>query len=71
MAEAKRRGRPVLHVRTTDPVPIPMIRAWGEDHGLRTLNVAGPRASEADGIYDRARGLLSELFTAVFEMPDG
>jgi hypothetical protein len=71
MAEAQRRGRPVLHVRTTDPVPIPMIRAWGEDHGLRTMNVAGPRASEADGIYDRARGLLSELFTAVFEIPDG
>jgi hypothetical protein len=68
-AEARRRGRPVLHVRTTDPVPIPMIRAWGEDHDIRTLNVAGPRASEAEGIYDRARALLSELFAAVLEVP--
>lgn len=70
MSEAQRRGRPVLHVRTTDPVPIPMIRAWGEDHDLRTLNVAGPRASEAEGIYDRARALLTDLFTAVVKTPN-
>ncbi len=71
MSEARRQGRPVLHVRTTDPVPIPMIRAWGEDHHLRTLNVAGPRASEAEGIYDRARQLLEDLFEAETEPPPG
>lgn len=67
LQEAERQGKPVLHVRTTDPVPIPMIRAWGEDHDIRTLNVAGPRASEADGIYDRAYVLCSELLAAVLE----
>jgi hypothetical protein len=51
--EARAQDRPVLHVRTYDPAPVPMIRAWAEEHALRTLNAAGPRASEADGIYDR------------------
>ena len=58
MKEARRQGRAVLHVRTSDPVPVEMIRAWGEDHDVRVLNVAGPRASEVEGIYDRARTLL-------------
>ncbi|MFP4227553.1 MAG: putative molybdenum carrier protein [Salinivenus sp.] len=64
---AERRGRPLLHVRTNDPVPVAMIRAWGEEHDIRVLNVAGPRASEADGIYDRAYAILSALLAAVVE----
>ncbi len=64
MTEARRQGRPVLHVRTTDPVPVPMIRAWGEDHDIRALNVAGPRASEEEGIYEQARSLM-ETFLEV------
>lgn len=58
MKEARRQGRTVLHVRTPDPVPVEMIRAWGEDHDIRVLNVAGPRASEVEGIYDRAHRIL-------------
>jgi hypothetical protein len=65
MEEAKRQERPVLHVRTTDPVPVPMIRAWGEDHDVRVLNVAGPRASEVEGIYDDARVLLEAFLASV------
>ncbi len=67
MTEAERQGRPVLHVRTTDPVPVPMIRAWGEDHDVRVLNVAGPRASEVDGIYEEARALLAALLESLGE----
>lgn len=63
MQEAKRRGRAVLHVRATDPVPIQMIRAWGEDGDVRVLNVAGPRASEEEGIYEEARRILEALLT--------
>ena len=59
--EARRQGRAVLHVRTDDPVPVAMIRAWGEEHDVRVLNVAGPRASEAAGIYEAARRIL-DLF---------
>ena len=61
--EAEARGKPVLHVRLSDPVPVPMIHAWGTEHDVRVLNVAGPRASEVDGIYRRARTLL-ETFLA-------
>jgi hypothetical protein len=65
MQEAKRQGRAVLHVRTPDPVPVEMIRAWGEDHDVRVLNVAGPRASEVDGIYDRARSILEAFLEEI------
>lgn len=67
MTEAKRQGRPVLHVRTTDAVPVPMIQAWGEEHDIRVLNVAGPRASEVDDIYDEARSLLDAFLNALAE----
>jgi len=65
MTEAKRQGRPVLHVRTTDAVPVPMIQAWGEEHDIRVLNVAGPRESEVESIYDAARTLLNAFLKAL------
>jgi hypothetical protein len=65
MTEAKQQGRPVLHVRTADPVPVPMIRAWGEDHDVRVLNVAGPRASEVESIYEDARALLGAFLRSL------
>jgi len=48
-----------------------MIRAWGEDHDVRVLNVAGPRASEVEGIYSAARELLEALLDARPEVPTG
>jgi hypothetical protein len=63
--EAEDRGTPVLHVRPEDPVPVPMIRAWGTENDLRILNVAGPRASEVEGIYAAARMILRDLLTEV------
>jgi hypothetical protein len=38
-----------------------MIRAWGTENDLRILNVAGPRASEVEGIYAAARTILDCL----------
>jgi len=67
MREAERQGRPVLHVRTDDPVPVEMIRGWGETSDVRVLNVAGPRASEVEGIYDHARRILEALLEQVAE----
>lgn len=67
MMEARRQEVPVLHVRTSDPVPIEMIRAWGEEHDIRVLNVAGPRASEVETIYREAREIVSALLDAVSE----
>ena len=59
--EADEQGKPVLHVRPSDPVPIPMIRAWAAENDVQVLNVAGPRASEVDGIYDATRAILDDL----------
>ena len=63
--EAEKQGKPVLHVRPADPVPVPMIRAWGTENDVQVLNVAGPRASEVDGIYGVARALLDDLLKAL------
>jgi hypothetical protein len=63
--EAETQAKPVLHVRPSDPVPIPMIRAWGMENGVEVLNVAGPRASEVEGIYDATRALLDDLLSSV------
>ena len=65
--EAERLGRPHLHVRPEDAVPVPMIRGWGEDHDVRVLNVAGPRASEVEGIYDAAYDIVASLLTQIRE----
>lgn len=65
LEEAEAQGKPVLHVRPTDPVPVPMIRAWGTENDVRVLNVAGPRASEVDGIYKAARDILDPFLAAV------
>jgi hypothetical protein len=62
--EAEARGKPVLHVRPTDPVLVPMIRAWDAEHAVRVLNVAGPRASEVEGIYAAARSILDPFLAA-------
>ncbi len=67
MTEARRQDRAVLHVRTTDPVPVEMIRAWGEENDVRVLNVAGPRASEVHGVYEEARALLEAFLRALRE----
>jgi hypothetical protein len=61
--EAEKRGKPVLRVRPADPVPVPMIRAWGTEHNVRVLNVAGPRASEVEGIYEAARTILDAFLS--------
>ena len=65
--EAKERGKPVLHVRPTDPVPVPMIRAWAAEENIEVLNVAGPRASEVDGIYEAAHAILDDLLAELRE----
>lgn len=51
--------RPVFLTGGADPAP---IRAWLESIGIElTLNVAGPRESEAPGVYGRTRQLIHAL----------
>jgi hypothetical protein len=55
-------GTPCRHVRlpaTNEQVAA--VRRWLANGDVRTLNVAGPRASEEDGIYDTARVFLEQM----------
>ena len=61
-------NKPFLHARTTDPVPVAMIRAWCEDNDIRVLNVAGPRASEVPDIYEKVRPILEQLLKEEVEV---
>jgi hypothetical protein len=60
-------GRPLLHVdlaRLSRSDAAAAVRSWLDHTRPGTLNVAGPRESEAPGIYGAARALLSEALAA-------
>jgi predicted Rossmann fold nucleotide-binding protein DprA/Smf involved in DNA uptake len=58
---ARQLGRPCL-VLDLEKQPDPATaRVWIAEHGVRILNVAGPRESEAPGIHDQAVGLLDRV----------
>ena len=40
------------------------VLAWAAQHGVRVMNVAGPRESKCPGIYDLASGFLEAVLTA-------
>jgi hypothetical protein len=58
-------GKP-LHVvdlaATAPQEALSRIAAWIDGEGLGVLNIAGPRESNAPGIYRRAHGLFTVLF---------
>ena len=59
---AEKLGRPYRIVDLIlEPSRKPGIRVWGMQNRIRILNVAGPRESEAPGIYDRALQFLLQL----------
>lgn len=61
---ARERGKPYLVVDLSSPPPPAEVRDWLVSHGVRRLNVAGPRESNAPGIYEEARKFLRCLLTA-------
>lgn len=63
IAAAERAGRPVLTLDLREGPSPAAARAWIREQPVRTLNVAGPRESEAPGIYGEARDFLRRLLT--------
>jgi predicted Rossmann fold nucleotide-binding protein DprA/Smf involved in DNA uptake len=61
---ARRLGRPYLVLDLERPADPQTIRDWIAEHGVHTLNVAGPRESEALGIHDQAADLLGRALLA-------
>ena len=58
---AARMNRPVFVVDVDHPPSADAVRAWLAAMDVRTLNVAGPRESEAPGIGAAAERLLREV----------
>jgi hypothetical protein len=59
---AAKQGKPYLRLDLDNNKPVAdQVREWAEGHGIRILNVAGPRESEMPGIYSEARRLLQEI----------
>jgi hypothetical protein len=58
IALARRIGRPCLVLDLGDRAEARTIREWIAAAGIRVLNVAGPRESEAPGIHGDAHRLL-------------
>ncbi len=60
-AEARRFGRALLIIDLDEPGdPCGVVR-WVAAQGIAVLNVAGPRESEAPGIYERAYAFLRAI----------
>jgi hypothetical protein len=56
--------RPCLHIDlgVLDPhKAIKTVRSWIDSHGIKVLNIAGPRASETPNIYDMTAKLLKAI----------
>lgn len=64
IAVARERGKPLLQANITNADPTP-VRAWLRTHAIDVLNVAGPRESEAPGIYTAARSFLDPLLATI------
>jgi hypothetical protein len=57
-ALVERHGKPSLVVDLISPLPPVDVARWLSTQKIRTLNVAGPRESEAPGIATRAADYL-------------
>ena len=53
--------RPYLLVDLSVGEAVHVVQEWGGRNNIEILNVAGPRESEAPGIYDQAARFLKDL----------
>jgi len=67
---ARQHGKPWIHIdleMISCPEAAGMIREWIDRHGIKVMNVAGPRARKDPKIYEAVMDLLEELHkTPVF-----
>lgn len=69
----RRMGKPCLVLALDRSVKelVGEIHRWVAVEHIRVLNVAGPRESQAPGIYRRAYEVLAALFGSLAERSDG
>ncbi len=61
---AQKYRRPYLMVDLSQEPNFITVREWLSQNKIQVLNIAGPRESEAPGIYKRAKLFLKELFAS-------
>ena len=64
LAACRQAGRPRLMVDPAAPNAAEEIAGWRAAGAFIRINVAGPRESQAPGVYQAARVLLDPLFAA-------
>lgn len=64
LAHAEQLGKPHIVVDLDGPTARTEVRDFLSGRGGQAVCVAGPRESEAPGIYAKARGLLDEIIGA-------
>ena len=67
---ARKYGKPVLHVHQGTVQPGLAVAAFIREHRIRTLNVAGPRASTEPGVGEFVRAVLEEMWIAIHSVRD-
>jgi hypothetical protein len=60
---ARRANKPCLVLRPADGTTAQSVRDWADRQHIHVLNIAGPRASESPGIYEKARAFLRAVLT--------
>lgn len=63
MACARKHGKPALVQDLSRGARVAPVRAWLKENRVRSLNVAGPRASAAPGVYGLAREFMETLLS--------
>jgi hypothetical protein len=58
---ARKHHKPYLLVDLAQGKDASSVQEWSRKNHVRILNVAGPRESEAPGIYARATSFLKEV----------
>ena len=63
--------KPLLMIDLDSPLSPPDVAAWLRDHGVLSLNIAGPRESQRPGIAQRVKEILSAVFSLLAPAPEG
>ena len=64
---ARKQGKPVLHIAREGsgaPPPAQALARFIEDHRIKVLNVAGPRASKEPEVYEFVKQVLATALAA-------
>jgi hypothetical protein len=59
---ARKHGKPCMHLCAGDKTVADALRVFVEKHGVKVLNVAGPRASKEPGVGEFVMRTLEEAF---------